>query len=191
MCNPAAVVMLVAAGIGAYAQIEQSRAQAHIAEENADLARFAARDRLESGDIAEEELRRRGERFKGMQRARLAAMGGALDTGSAIDILEDTAGEVEYGALKIRSGAEREAYQLLSQANIFDFQAGQFTRVGRLTAASTFIGGAAGAWAQGGGKMPTFGRGGGATGTTGTTGGSRTRTGGGGSAPSSGYHTNV
>lgn len=92
---------------GAYstAQINQE-----VASKNAQFAETQAADALNRGAQEEMRLRRKGARFRGSQKARLAAGNVDVDTGSALDILEATDRGIEEDAAAIRTNAGREAY---------------------------------------------------------------------------------
>lgn len=96
----------------------QGRAAQEMAGFEAGLLEEQAEDSLARG--REQELRHRGDvsRLKGSQRARLAAQGIDIDTGSAGLLQEETAILGEVDAITIRNNARREAYGYRSQAEL-------------------------------------------------------------------------
>jgi hypothetical protein len=101
----------------------QSRYQAAVARNNKILSERAARDAIARGEIAETVSRSQTAQLIGAQRAQQAAQGIEVDTGSALDVITDTAGLGELDALTIRSNAEREAADFLAQGSNFEASA--------------------------------------------------------------------
>jgi hypothetical protein len=81
-----------------------------IANQQAQIQERSAQDALDRGRIEEQQHRLKVSQMMGSQRAATAANGILVDSGSASDILGDTAAMGEMDALTIRSNAEREAY---------------------------------------------------------------------------------
>lgn len=77
---------------------------------NAQLAEEQAADAIARGHEAEGRHRRGARQMAGAQRARLAAQGIAVDSGSALDIQAETHALSELDALTIRNNAKREAW---------------------------------------------------------------------------------
>lgn len=124
-------MMAISAGIGALGAIQQGFAaqqsakyQSRVAENNAKVAQWQARDATARG--AQEEARHRlaVAGTIGTQRSALAAQGTTLDAGSPLDILGDTAAFGELDALTIRGNAEREAYGYRVQGSNFQAESG-------------------------------------------------------------------
>ncbi len=128
----APVVLLIGSFIltafSTIAQISASRAAARAAQQAADfeaqvlrnnqiLAERAADDALERGRIAEGIKRQEVNQLIGIQRAALAGSGIEVDTGSALEVIVDTAGIGEFEAQVVRNNAEREAFDLRVQAS--------------------------------------------------------------------------
>lgn len=157
----------VASGYGMYAQGQQAKAQgdyqsavaannAAIAAQNAAVQERAAQDALARGRIDEQQHRLKVSQMKGAQRSALAASGVQVDSGSALDVLADTAMFGEMDALTIRSNAEREAYSArigahnaraqgmnnVAESNLFKLAGANSARSGMIGAGSTFLGGA-------------------------------------------------
>jgi hypothetical protein len=81
-----------------------------IAEQNAAIEEQRAAQVRERGRVAQERLRESREVLKGAQRAGFAASGVEVDTGSAADVVEETAAQTELDALMIQHNAELEAF---------------------------------------------------------------------------------
>ena len=98
-------------------QSQQAAAQAGAANYQAQVARNAqlvasynAANALKVGQIQEDQQRQKTGLIIGAQRAALAAQGGDVTSGSAIDIFGDTARAGEMDALTIRSNAIRQSW---------------------------------------------------------------------------------
>ena len=85
--------------------------QAKIDENNRNVALWKSADAKARGQKEEAALRVKVAALKGRQRSALAASGVEVGSGSALDILGDTAALGELDALTIRSNAERESYE--------------------------------------------------------------------------------
>lgn len=94
-------------------------------DENARLAEQQAADALAQGKTAELRQRTAGRQFRGAQRARLAAQGIDISSGSAADVQAETVAMSELDALTIRNNARRAAYG-------YQVQAGDLRRQGAL-----------------------------------------------------------
>jgi hypothetical protein len=64
--------------------------------------REQAREIERTGAQQEQEFRQQGEEFKGEQRAALGAAGAEMGSGSPLQLMQDTARQVEEDAMKIR-----------------------------------------------------------------------------------------
>ena len=124
---------------------------AQVAENNRIIAEQQAADARKRGEIAEAEQRRKTVNIKGSQKASIGASGVALDSGSPLDILGDTAAFGELDALTIRNNAEREAYGYQVQGMNFGAEAGLLRnrakvseQSGWMNAGTTLLSGAAG-----------------------------------------------
>lgn len=164
----AAVASVSMSAYGMYAQGQQQQKQAEyqaavannnaiVAEQNAQIQDRAAQDALNRGRIEEQQHRLKVAQMKGTQRSALAASGVEVDSGSALDMVADTAMMGEMDALTIRNNAERESYNFQVGAYNARAQAGNFraesgllsmsganaARNGTWGAATTLLGGAA------------------------------------------------
>jgi hypothetical protein len=128
MCTGFEPMMLQALGAGmsvasAYSNSQASKAaygaQAQINRNNAQVAQWQAQDALARGDRAVYQSRLKTNQLKGTQRARMAASGVDLGTGSALNILTDTEYFGEIDAATLKDNAAKEAWALRNQASNF------------------------------------------------------------------------
>ena len=110
----------------AAAQRQQAAYQARVAENNAITANRLADDSLQRGQIEEQRSRQQTRALQGRQVAALTASGVDVASGSALDIVSDTAAVGEIDALTIRDNAAREAWQRRVQAQDFTNQGALF-----------------------------------------------------------------
>lgn len=94
----------------------QSAFEQSAAEQNAKLLDRAAKDARERGMMDVRNIGLRADQIQGTQRARLAAQGVDVNSGSALDAQMDTVSMSEMDKLTARNNAAREAYGLQSQA---------------------------------------------------------------------------
>ena len=139
----------------ASAQRQQAQYQARVAENNAITANRLAQDATQRGQIEEQRSRAETKRLQGRQVAALAASGVDVQSGSALDIISDTAALGEIDALTIRDNAAREAWQHRAQAQNFTQQGTLFSAEAANTSSLapvgtllTGIGGIADQWWQ-------------------------------------------
>lgn len=138
MCEPISATTLAAIsiastvasiGMSIYGQIQQSTAQqaqygyqAAVMRNNASIAEMQANDATERGKVAEARQRQRTAQIMGTQLAGLAGQGTEI-SGSASDILGDTAAAGEFDALTIRGNAAREAWGYRARGAEYSAQA--------------------------------------------------------------------
>lgn len=147
MCDPTTALLVSGLVLTGTGQITQGIAQKKAADANAHVQRIMATDALERGKAKEASQRRKTAALKGKQAAMFGASGGEVNTGSALEILADTAQFGELDALRIRNNAERESFAHLSSASISEAQgknartAGIIKGVGTLITAGTAVSG--------------------------------------------------
>lgn len=151
MCNPAffyAAMAVSAAGsaVSAYGQQQQGEYRNKIAQNNAVVQERMAEAAIARGARREQTHREKVAQYKSQQRAAFGAAGRDVNTGSASDILADTARMGEYDALTLRHNAELEAYaqevsasNSLLQGNL-DALAGTYGATGTLLAGAGNLG---------------------------------------------------
>jgi hypothetical protein len=143
---------------------------------NSSFSDMQAQQSLRRGDASARSILRKTRSLVGSQRAVLAAQGIDVDSGSAIDITEDSRVLGEMDALTVKNNAWMEAWGFRSQAEIYRSQGRMAQAESRSKARNTLIAGAFGAISKGG-QAAGYAAGGGSSG-----GGSSSS-----AAPSGGY----
>ena len=147
----------ISTGIGIASSIQQSQAQAaqqeyqsKIAQRNADLAEQQASAQRMQGYEAMQAERLKTAKLIGQQRAQAGASGVSLDSGSFLDVAEDTAATGEISAINAYNqgidqayNSEIQSWNYQSQAAGHDFAAGQAQSSGVWNAIGQGIGGIA------------------------------------------------
>jgi len=168
------IMSAVGTAIGVAGSIQQSQAQAaqmeyqsEIANRNAKLAEQQASAQRMQGYEAMAAERLKTAKLIGQQRAQAGASGVSLDSGSILDVAEDTAATGEMNAINafnqgIDSGynSEIQAWNYESQAAGYDSAAGQARSSGLMSAVGQGIGGIAdmgSTWAKFSNPAPTGG----------------------------------
>jgi len=125
--------------LGARAQYSAGKANQQIAEGNARLSEEQAADAFARGeeDVRRLEVKSRG--LIGSQRARLAAQGLDIESGSALDIQADTAYMTEMDKMTIRTNAAREAWGYKAQAANYRFGGKVALQTGKQQAIGTLL----------------------------------------------------
>lgn len=144
MCNPAAL-LLVSGGAQALGQYSQGQQAAGFANYNAALADQEAQDAQYRGSIEEARYRREIDQLAGAQKASIGARN-VTRSGTALDLLSDTALLGEQDALTIRRNATTEAGGLRNQAKNLRMQGRQMRRNANFAAGSTLLTSGAQAW---------------------------------------------
>jgi hypothetical protein len=99
----------VLGGIGVLSSLLGSQSQSQGLENQAVSQEYAARETLLSGRSQANLLRRQADAMTGAQVTAAAGSGVQVDTGSVLDVIEDTAYSIELDALTIESDAKRQA----------------------------------------------------------------------------------
>ena len=160
MCNPLLIVAgatIVAGGYTAYAQNEQGKYQSKVAKNNALTASRMAEAATQKGVRDEQRLRMQIAHQRSGQRAAFGASGREI-TGSASNILADTAMMGELDALTLRYNAGLESYGYETEANNFMAQSNLDKMSGKQAATGTLLTTAAsvaGQWYTMGGGVTT------------------------------------
>lgn len=132
---------------GSFADAQSIRAQGdyqnEMAKINAKYAEFSAESAIKRGDKAATDVKKQTKKLIGSQRAALAAQGIQIDSGSALDVQEDTAMIGQQEALKIKNNAWMEAFGFKVQAQQ-DTQQGKIAKMAANNTASATI--ATGGW---------------------------------------------
>ncbi len=156
MCVAVPIGMMVAGALlGAIGNIEAGKAASAAASYNAKLAEneakhalIRANDAEARGRTEEDKLRRQAAGFQGEQITTFAANGVTLDSGSPLQILADTAEELELDARTIRHNASMEAwnfknqsYNALAQANLSKWEGKQARTNSYISAGTSLLSG--------------------------------------------------
>lgn len=128
--------------LSAYSSYQQGKYQQQVANNNALQAEWQAESARERGQLEEQRHRQQVGLLKGEQRASTASKGFALESGSAVDQLADTAEYGELDALIIRNNYEREAVGYTNQAANDRSSGAMAKRAGTLNAAGSILSGA-------------------------------------------------
>ncbi len=154
MCEIVSAIALVAGtALQLYGQHQagqtaqkQAAYQKKVAENNAQVAEWQARDALERGEQAETEQRRKTRQLMGNQRSAMATNGFDVNEGVNVDLLGDTQMMGTLDALTIRQNAQREAYghqanasNLLAQAEMEGYQGKVARQEARINMGTTLL----------------------------------------------------
>lgn len=137
-----ATISAVGTGISAYSAYQQGQTAKDVANYNAQVADYQAKDTIARGGIAEDQQRQKTRQIMGAQRAQMGASGAVADSGSFGDILTNSAQFGEMDALTIRNNAMRQAWGSSTQAANDRFQGEAAARAGTMNAVGTVLGGA-------------------------------------------------
>lgn len=143
----AAVISIISAGVGAYASVASAEAQAEAEDFNAKVAANDARASADQAQFEADQRRSRTRRLLATQRAS-ALKSGVTESGSFLNVQEDTAIQAELDALSAIYTGKIESNRNRAKAEL-GFQSARNTRsTGLLTAAGTGLGGASRAYSQ-------------------------------------------
>lgn len=137
----AAIVMGVAALIGAGAQVQQSREQSKWQQYQADQAEADALAERDAAKVRAEQIRAMGEKQRSTAVASMAASG--IETtgqGSALTIQDQIMKDSEYDALQEEKGGDYRYKSGMAESKGLLIQAGQTKRAGYIGAATTLAG---------------------------------------------------
>lgn len=141
MCGPAAaaVVTVIGGAVSAYGQNQAGKYAAAVAAQNAKNSDTLAGQTEQIG--LQDELRARMQirQILGKQRATAAANGLDVNTGSALDIMAETAGIGETDATMVRANAYRDAWGYRTQGANYRAEGAMARSAGRYGAASTLL----------------------------------------------------
>ena len=146
---------LAGTGMGFYGGLQQGKAASAAASYNALLAQreasileMQAKDAEKRGQVEEDRFRQQMTAFQGEQISSLAASGVQVDSGSPLQILADTAEEIELDARTIRHNASMEAwnfknqsYNALAQANLSKWEGKQARTNSYISAGTSLLSG--------------------------------------------------
>lgn len=143
----AATLSLVAAGLaiagaamGTYSAIQKSNAEENAAEYNRAMASQQAGIASAEAEADAKRADNRTRRLVASQRAQFAKNGGSL-SGSALDVLFDTALQGELDSATIRYKGARAANEQMNAANLYKMQARSIKKERTMVIAGSILGG--------------------------------------------------
>lgn len=132
---------LAGAGYSAYASHQQGKAEEKMANYNAKLAQQEARNaELTAQENAKRQRKENRHRLAAI-RSKVAKSGVAMGTGSPLDVLAQTAGNLELEALDLFREGELRRRSLLNQASMSVYQGQQAKSAANTQAIGSLIGG--------------------------------------------------
>jgi hypothetical protein len=137
---------LASTAISAGGMLMQAKNQKDTANYNARMKEIQAQDLKNQAIIEEQAVRRKGAQLKDEQMAISALNGIEVTTGSASDLISDTAMMTEFDARTVRANAERGIFGLESGAELDRIQGRNQAMQSYLGATGTAIGGYANAY---------------------------------------------
>lgn len=142
MCEPTTAVLAVTAVAGAlsaYSQVQTGKANAAIANANADAQEQAGRDAVNTGNDQAYQQRMQAKQVAGKQTVALASGGADLTSGNALDLTTETAQFGQLDALTTINNAQRQAAGLQFQAGVSRAQGKLDRQSANLGAATTLL----------------------------------------------------
>ncbi len=152
MCFPAIAgisgFQMLSMGFSLFSSVMDARAQQQQADYNAAIdrnnaiaANYQAQSAIEKGEVDEKQSRLQTKRLAGQQTAALAANGIQLGSGSAADVLADTAEQGELDAQTTAHNAQLAAWGYKNQADNYNAQAVGTEAAGRSNATGSLLSG--------------------------------------------------
>lgn len=137
----ATVATVVGTGLTAYGQYETMSQQEDMANYNAALAESEAKQKqLETRERVKRQ-RSENDRFKAKQRAAFAKAG-ITSTGTPLEVMSQTAADLELAALDTAYAGESQRQSLLQRASVNRYRADSVGRAKPLAVGATVLGGA-------------------------------------------------
>ena len=113
--------------LGAQAEAKTAKSvsefNAAVARNNAIIAERQAAAATQQGELRAAQEQLKGRQLAGLQRATLAANGVVVDSGTALNLVDDTFGQAQLNAANQRAIAQREALGFSTQASNFESSA--------------------------------------------------------------------
>jgi hypothetical protein len=151
MCEPATIALIAAGvslagtGVSAYGQVQAGKNANATAKFNAEMQNRAAHDAEVRGSLDAADKRQETRQLIARQIAALSGTGADLTSGTALDLMTESAGMGALDALRIRYNAQNQAAGLNAQADIGRFEGRAAQRAGYMNAAGTLLSGASSA----------------------------------------------
>lgn len=138
-----AVAAVAGAGVAAYSSYESGRQQDKVAESNARMAEYQAKQAKQAAEVKATQYAKEAKRRMASIRAGFSSSGVATTEGTPLLVLMESAEESAKDELRIRRGGEQTAWALLSEANIQRLKGQSAATEGYLGAGASLLGGAA------------------------------------------------
>lgn len=132
---------LASTAVSAYSSVQQGNYQKDVSRYNARVGENEATRTRNAGNEAEMRARQETAQLLSRQRAQLAANNVEIDSGSALQLQEDTRMQGEVDALRIRSNFGDQARTMDDQATLTRSQGNMAKRAGNLSAGSSILSG--------------------------------------------------
>jgi len=139
MCEPTTILMAAGTLMSAKSAMDQGAASQQIANNNAILAGYAAKDAQARGEEEAAAIQRKAASLKSAQRVSMAAKGLDLGYGTAADLQDQTDFFAQSDAATARTNAGREAWRSESQAQDFRSQGEMAAYNGNMSAMGTLL----------------------------------------------------
>lgn len=132
---------LAGAGISAYSAQQAGKAEEQMDIRNAQVAQQAANNEALAATENAKRQREQNRRHLAMIRSRQAKSGVQIGAGSSLDVIGESAAELELQALDLFRQSDAKQRQLVGQAGMSIWEGGQAADAGNLQAIGTLIGG--------------------------------------------------
>ena len=143
MCEPVTIMMAAGTLLSAKSAMDQGAATNQIAQNNAKMAEYAAKDAQVRGEEDAQAIQRRAASLKSSQRVSMASKGLDLGYGTAADIQDQTDFFAASDVATARTNAGREAWRNNSQAQDFRSQGAAAQANGNTAAFGSLLSGGA------------------------------------------------
>jgi len=143
--SAAAVITVIAAGVQAYGQYQQSQQKAAVYKYNAQVATNNAASARNAAAIDEYQIREKNKAVMATQRARYAKANLQLSMGSPLEIMAASSRQAELDAQIARYRGELGASGYESQASLLKQQSKSIRQAGVISAGASLLSGAASA----------------------------------------------
>jgi hypothetical protein len=130
---------VIGAGVSAYSAVQSGESQKDAANYNATVDRQRAQDALQRGAIEAAGKRDKARQIASSQVEAMSSSGISTNTGTALDLLTETAGLGKLDAMRSMNNARREAWGLKASADLDVFEGKAAKRTGYLNAAGTLL----------------------------------------------------
>lgn len=140
--EPTTIILAVSAVVSAAAAAKAGADQAAAAKFQQAVALQNSQRAVDIAALNADEKRREGSQLAAEQRARLAASGVDISSGTSLLLQQDLAAETEFQALLIQAGGDTQAAGFTSDATVFGMDASSAITQGNLGAGTTLLRGA-------------------------------------------------